>query len=145
MKLNPNIFITFSRKVVCIIFIMLISANFSFSNALSNDCKGGPGCANCVAREHFNMPGTVAGMENNSCSPGDKNTTCRFETGRIPDDANRIALTVRSDSHEFSGIFVAKSDEYNQPNLSKEFSLPFDTPDIDGGIPIYLLNNSLLC
>ena len=145
MQLKPNIIIALSRKAVCITFILLISVNFSLGSALSDDCKGGPDCANCVAWEHSYMPGDVAEMENTSCRHGDKNTDCGLETGRIPDDANRIALTDRSDSHAYSGIFRAESDVSTRPNLSERSPSQFDSPEIDGVIPLYLLNDSLLC
>lgn len=145
MKLKSNILVALSRKTVCIAFVVLISVNFSFGNVLSNHCKGGLDCADCVAPAHSHMPGTIAQTENNTCGSGDKNTTCGYQSGRIPADANRIALTLRSDPHEFSGIFVAKSEVNNRPNPSAEFPLQLDSTDMNATIPVYLLNDSLLC
>ena len=145
MKSKLNILAALLRKGVCIAFMLLISVNFSVGSSLSNTCKGGPDCANCADSAHSHMPGATAQMENTNCRPGDKNTTCGFEAGRTPDDANRIALTVRSDPYEFPGIFVVRSEVHTRPNSSGDFPLQFDSPDTNGAIPIFLLNDSLLC
>jgi hypothetical protein len=145
MNLKPNILIAILRKAVCIIFILFISTNFSFGSALSKDCKGGPDCANCALLAGPHAHGPDAGMQNNRCQADEKTGTCGFEAGQGPDDASRIALTVRSDQREFSAIFVAQSVVYKRPDFSGEFLLQFDSPDIAGAIPIYLLNDSLLC
>ena len=145
MILNPNIFISLSRKAICIAFILLVSVNLSFGNALSNHCKGGPDCANCMSVAHSQMPWTVAAMESNDCSSGNKNNTCGFENGRMPEDANHIAVTVRPDLHELYGISVTKSDVNTRPNPSGKLPLQFNSPFIDMAKPIYLLNDSLLC
>ena len=134
-----------SSKAVCITLILLISANFSFGSVLPNHCQGGPGCANCFEPAHSHMTGDATEMENSICWPGDKNTNCGFEAGRMPDDANLIGLVVRSNSHAFSGIFVAESDVHTRPNPSGKLLSQFDSPELDGAIPIYLLNDSLLC
>jgi hypothetical protein len=140
-----NIFTEFSRKACCVIFILLISISFSFGGTPAKSCKGGSDCASCIELAHSHVPGAVADMENNGCRPGEKTGTCGFEAGRIADEFNGIALIVRSDHYESSGIFAAVSDLNDQPNPSRELRLQFDSPDIDGAVPIYLLNDSLLC
>lgn len=145
MKIKSNIRSALLRKAGCIAFILLISVNFAFGNVISNHCQSDPDCANCIAAVHSHMPGTMAEMENNTCSSGDKNTTCGYETGAVPEGANRIALTVRSNPHELSGFIVAGSDINTRPNPSGTVSLQFDSPPANGTIPIYLLNDCLLC
>lgn len=145
MNLKPNILIALSRKAVCIIFILFMSINFSFGSVLSKNCKGGPDCANCALEARSHAHDAEAGMQNSRCQTDEKTGTCGFEAGQGPDDASRIALTVRSDQREFSAIFVAQSVVYKRPDFSGEFLLQFDSPDIAGAIPIYLLNDSLLC
>jgi len=145
MILKLNIHNASFRKAFCVIFILLISISFPFGGAFAKSCQGGPDCANCVELAHSHMPWAVADMDNNGCRPGDHNGTCSFETDRSPDESNRVALTIRSDHHASSGIFAAVSDLIDQPNPSREFRLHFDSAEIDGAIPIYLLNDSLLC
>lgn len=145
MRKKLNILNSPPRKILCFFIVLLISFNFSVGGVQAKICKGGPDCANCVELTHSHMPGDVAEMENNSCRPGDKNTTCGFVAGHRPDEANRIALTVRSDPQKFSGIFMVESDEYNRPSPSGEFPSQFDSPHIYGAVPIHLLNDSLLC
>jgi hypothetical protein len=145
MNLKSNILFARSRKAVCIIFILFISIYFSFGSALSKNCKEGPDCANCalLASPHAHRPDT--GINNNRCQADGKTGACGFEAGRSPDESNRFALTVRSGQHAFSAIFTTESVIYNQPNPSGEVILKNDSPEIDGSIPIYLLNDSLLC
>ena len=145
MHIKLNIFHVLSRKAVCIIFIMLISVNFALGGALAKSCKGGPDCANCVALAHTHVPGAEAGMGNFGCRPGDKNDTCGFEAGRIPNEFYGITSAFRSDNHEFSGIFTAVSDGYGPSYLSREFISLFLSPDSGRITPIYLINQSLLC
>jgi len=145
MNLKSNILLALSRKAVCIIFILFISINFSFGSALSKNCKGGPDCVNCALLARPHAHGAESGMQNSRCQTDEKTGTCGFEAGRIADEFNGIALIVRSGHHESSGIFTAASDLNDQPNPSREFLLQFDSLDIYGAIPIYLLNDTLLC
>ena len=145
MRKKSNIINLAPRKVFSISLILFMCFNFYVLGAQAKICKGGPNCANCIELAHSHIPGSVAEMENPGCRPGDKNTDCSFETGRIPHDANRIALMYGTELYAFPGIFMAESGVYTRPNPSGKLSSPFDSPIIDGAIPIYLLNDSLLC
>ena len=145
MRKKFNILNLASRKVFSISIILFMSFNFSVLGSQAKICKGGPDCANCIELAHSHMPWVVAEIENSSCKSGFRNTDCGFEDGPIPDDANRIALTDRLDSQAFSGIFKTESVVYTRPNPSCKFPFQFDSRIINSAIPVYLLNDSLLC
>lgn len=152
MKLNPTILSVLLRQTAYIILILFIAVNLSFGSALSKNCNGGPDCAKCapLARSHAHpthqdMQPVHKGMQNDGCQTADNASTCGFEAGRSPEELERIALAFRSDLHGFSGIIAAKSVVYKQSHPYGAFLIPIDSSDVNGTIPIYLLNNTLIC
>ena len=112
---------------------------------MAKSCEGGPDCLNCAEAAHAHVPGTDAGKENHGCGPGQKDGTCGFEADRSPDQFHGIVSAVRSDNHEFSGIFTAASDEFDPSYLSGEIISLFLSPGSGKITSIYLLHESLLC
>jgi hypothetical protein len=145
MIVKLNIRNAFSRKACCVIFILFISISFSLSGAVAKSCKGGPDCLNCVELAHPHVPGEMADMENHGCGSGQKDGTCGIEAGQSPDEFHGIVSALRPDNHEFSGIFTAGSDEFDQSYLSRQIISLFLSPDSGKITPIYLLHQSLLC
>ena len=145
MMVQFHIVTAFTRKACYIIFILLISISLSFGGIQAKSCKGGADCLNCAEQAHRHVSGPHAGMVNQGCGPGQRDGTCGFEASHSPDEFHGIVSVGRLDNHEFCGIFTAASDACGQSDFSSEFLLRFDSPNTDGPIPIYLLNDSLLC
>lgn len=145
MRIKLNILNSSSRKACCIVFTLFISISFSLGGALANGCEGGPDCLNCAQLAHLHVSGAEADMENHGCRPGDNNGTCGVETNQNPDEFHGIVSAVRSDNHEYSGIFTNASGEHGQSYLSGESLSQFHARGSVRIIPIYLLNHSLLC
>ena len=145
--MNPKINIrnVLPRKALCIAFILLIGFIFSTGSVLANSCQGGADCLICAAAVHPHIPGMDAEMVNQGCQSAEQNSSCGFETGRSADEFDRTAAVVKSDTHPYSGIFSAASDESDQAHLYREFITQFQSPDRSELTPIYLLNLSLLC
>ena len=112
---------------------------------MAKNCKGGPDCLNCVELTHPHVAGEMADMENHGCGSGQKDGTCGFEASQSPDEFHGIVSAVRPDNHEFSGIFTAGPDEFDQSYLSGEIISLILSPDSGKKTPIYLLHQSLLC
>jgi hypothetical protein len=119
--------------------------SFSLGDALANSCKGGPDCLNCTELAHSQVPGTETDMGNHGCRSIAQNSPCGFETSRSSSDFHGMASAIRSDHHDYSGIFITDIDEYDQSHFSREFLSNFHSHDRGGTTPIYLLTHSLLC
>ena len=145
MNLKLNIVNVFSRRTLCIMFILLVGISFSAGGVMANSCQGGAGCLNCAAAAHPHIPGMDAEMANQGCRSAEQNSSCGFETGRSADEFDRTAAVVKSGTHPYSGIFSAASDESDQAHLYREFITQFQNPDRSELTPIYLRNLSLLC
>ena len=145
--MNPKINIrnVLPRKARCIAFILLIGFIFSTGSVLANSCQGGPDCLTCAAAAHPHIPAMDVEMVNQGCQSAEQNSSCGFETGRSADEIDRTAAVVKSNTHPYSGIFSAASDESDQAHLYREFITQFQSPDRSELTPIYLLNLSLLC
>ena len=145
--MNPKINIrnVLPRKALCIAFILLIGFIFSTGSVLANSCQGGADCLICAAAVHPHIPGMDVEMVNQGCQSAEQNSSCGFETGRSADEIDRTAAVVKSNTHPYSGIFSAASDESDQAHLYREFITQFQSPDRSELTPIYLLNLSLLC
>ena len=145
MNRKLNILSVFSRRAICIAFTLLIALSFSAGGVLANSCQGGADCLICAAAVHPHIPGMDVEMVNPGCQSAEQNSSCGFETGRSADEFDRTAAVVKSDTHPYSGIFSAASDESDQAHLYREFITQFQSPDRSELTPIYLLNLSLLC
>jgi len=145
MTRKLNILIGFSRKALCIAFLLLIGFSFSAGGVLANSCQGGADCVICAAAAHPHIPGMDVQMVNPGCQSAEQNRSCGFETGRNADEFGRTAAVVKSSTQPYSGIFSAASDESDQADLYREFITQFQNPDRSELTPIYLLNLSLLC
>ena len=145
MNLNLNILNVFSRRTLCIIFILVVGISFSAGGVMADSCQGGIGCLNCAAEAHPHIPGMDADTGNHSCQPDGQNRSCGFEVGHRADKFDRIAAVAESGTHPYSGIFSAASDESDQAHLHQVFITQFQYPDRGELTPIYLLNQSLLC
>jgi hypothetical protein len=145
MNFKINIRKVFSRKAICIIFVLFISISFPLSGVMADSCKGGVGCLDCTEPAHSHVPGTQMDMAPHGCQPAEQNSTCGFETSQNPDEFHGIVSSARSYHQAYSGIFAAGSDEYGQFCFPGEFVSQFPLSDSGGQAPIYLLNQSLLC
>lgn len=145
MNRKLNILHAYSRKALCITFLLLIGFSFSAGGVLANSCQGGPDCLNCVAAAHPHIPGMDLEMVNQGCQSAEQNRSCGFETGHSADEFDNIAAVVKSGTHTYSGIFSVASDESDQADLYREFITQFQNHYRSDLTPIYLLNQSLLC
>ena len=145
MNRKLNILNAFSRKALCIAFLLVIGFSLSAGGVLANSCQGGADCLNCAAVAHPHIPGMDVEMVNPGCQSAEQNSSCGFETGHSADEFDRIATVAESGAHPYSGIFSAASDESDQAHLYREFITQFQNPDRSELTPIYLLNLSLLC
>lgn len=87
-----------SRKMVCIIFILLVGISFSTGGVMANSCRGGIGCLNCAAETHPRIP-MDADTGNHSCQPDGQNRSCGFEVGHRSDKFDSIAPVTESGTH----------------------------------------------
>ena len=145
MNQKLNILNAFSRKALCIAFLLLIGFSFSVGSVLANSCQGGADCLNCAAAAHPHIPGMDLEMVNQGCQSAEQNRSCGFETGHSADEFDNLAAVVKSGTHPSSGIFSAASDQSDQADLYLEFITPFQNHYRSELTPIYLLNLSLLC
>lgn len=133
------------RNASCIAFILFLVFSFSVGAGLAISCTGGPDCLSCATGLPAHAPNPDAGMGGHGCGPVAQNNSCGFETGRRLDEFHSIALVVGFDIHQYCGIFIAASDEFDPAHLHRVLISQFQYPDTDGSTPIYLLNHSLLC
>jgi hypothetical protein len=145
MNRKLNILHAFSRKALCIAFLLVIALSLSAGGVLANSCQGGADCLDCVAAAHPHIPGMDVEMVNPGCQSAEQNRSCGIETGRSADEFDNTAAVVKSGTHPSSGIFSAASDESDQVDLYREFITPFQNHYRSELTPIYLLNLSLLC
>ncbi len=145
MNRKLNILNAFSRKALCIAFILSIALSLSAGGVLANSCQGGADCLNCVAAAHPHITGMDVEMVNQGCQSAEQNSSCGFEAGRSADEFDRVATVAESGTHPYSGIFLAASDESDQTHLYRGFITQLQYPDRSELTPIYLLNLSLLC
>ena len=145
MNRKLNILNTFSRKALCIAFLLVIGFSLSAGGVLANSCQGGADCLNCAAAAHPHIPGMDVEMVNPGCQSAEQNSSCGFEAGRSADEFDRLATVAESGTHTSSGIFSAASDQSDQADLLREFITPVQNLDNSELTPIYLLNLSLLC
>ena len=146
--MNPklNIFNAFSRKALCIAFLLVIGFSLSAGGVMANSCQGGADCLNCVAAAHPHIPGMDVEMVNQGCQSAEQNSSCGLEAGRSSNELDSMATVAESGTyHPYSGIFSAVSDDFDQTHLHKRFITQFQYPDRSDLTPIYLLNQSLLC
>ena len=124
---------------------VLMGVGFSFGAALANGCEGGPDCQVCAEVLHGHVPGAAADMQAPGCTPDGQNSSCGFESGRDPDNFRSTVSSAGSHLQSHAGIFAAASDEFGQPLLAKEPIPQILLSDSGRPIPIYLINQSLLC
>jgi hypothetical protein len=96
MNFKINIRKVFSRKAICIIFVLFISISFPLSGVMADSCKGGVGCLDCTEPAHSHVPGTQMDMAPHGCQPAEQNSTCGFETSQNPDEFHGIVSSARS-------------------------------------------------
>ena len=135
----------FLQKALNIILIVFMSLGFSFGWALADNCKGGADCLVCAERPHGHIPVAAADMENTGCLPGGQKSPCGFEASQNPDGFHGIISAVRSYHQPYAGIFAMVSAEFGQTLHPKEYLPQILLSYSDETIPIYLLNQSLLC
>lgn len=140
-----NIKLNISKTIVLIFLALFISMGLSPGGALADNCQGGAGCFICAELPHRHVPGAVAGMADSDCQTAGQDSNCGIQTSQIPDDLKGIVSSVRSHHQVHTGIFAAVFDEYAQTRLTAEFFPQFLLPDPGGTVPIYLINQSLLC
>ena len=145
MNRRLNIFTVFSRKAIYVVFTLLIALSFSAGGALAKSCQGGADCIICAAAVHPHLPGMDVEMVNPGCQSAEQNSSCGFEAGRSANELDSMATVAESVTHPYSGIFSAASVDFDQAYLYQGFITQFQYPDRGKLIPIYLLNNSLLC
>ena len=145
MHSKLNILNALLRKALCFFFILFISISFSIGGALANGCNGGPDCLNCAQLVHLHVSGVEADMENHGCWPVESNGSCGVETSQNPDEFHGIVPVIRTEKHEYSGIFRDAPGEHAQSHLSGELLSQFRSHGSVKITPIYLLNHSLLC
>lgn len=145
MNLKLNILNVFSRRTLCIIFILLVGISFSVGGVMANSCQGGAGCLNCAAAAHPHIPGMDADMANQGCQPADQNRSCGFESGHRPNEFDRIASVVGFGTYPYTGIFIVASDKFDPTSLPGMPISRIQFDDRGGSSPIYLSNRSLLC
>ncbi len=145
MNIKLNKLYVFSRKTLCIIFILVVGLSFSAGGVMADSCQGGIGCLNCAAEAHPHIPGMDADTGNHSCQPDGQNRSCGFEVGHRADKFDRIASAVEFSTDQYCGIFFVASDKFDPTLLPEVLISQLQYPDTGGSTPIFLLNRSLLC
>ena len=145
MKYQFNTRPGFIKKALRIMLIVLMGFGFPIGGALASSCEGGADCPVCAELPHGHVPAAAADMQSQGCAPVGQNSSCGFETGKDPDIFHSIVSSARSYHQAHAGIFAAVSAKFGQPLLAKEGIPQFLLSDTGRPIPIYLVNQSLLC
>jgi hypothetical protein len=145
MKYNGHIRGEFTRKALCIVFVLLIGFSFSVGGVLADGCEGGADCISCPAAAHPHISGMDVEMVNRVCDSTDQNSSCGLEAGHGTNEFERLVTSAESGGHSYSGIFSAAFDAPDHSQLYRAFLTPFQYSDRGESIPIYLRNHSLLC
>jgi len=143
-KLNiPN---AFSRKVICVTLVLVVSLSLLAGGALADTCHGGTGCLNCAESMHPQLPGMDEGMmvPHGCRQPLIPDSSCSFEASPGPDKFHAIIPSVDPVNFETGSIYISISDNDPSPTAGAFLS---QTLYFGAGrsTPIFLINQSLLC
>ena len=137
----------FSRKLLCIPFVLLIAVSFASGGVRAASCSGGTNCFSCAAPtpEHSHASkAKPAGTGSHGCWPAEQTSTCGFETVPRRDGMHALIPVVRSDNRELAGLFTIVANKYGPAHFFRKYITQLPDPQTGGSAPLYLLKLSLL-
>jgi|GEM_PF-2071611 len=145
MKYSMNILSGLTRIFLVVTIILFLSVSLLSSISLAGACSKEKGCIHCYMPVPHHEASAKSNTSAHHCRPWTQDVPCDFSGNRIPEFANRIALSETSDNSGWAGLNSLANAASSVDSSVTDGKFIVNTRAADSALPLYLLNLSLLC